>query len=55
MQLVGSVNIVIPIEYGEDINGESVLYGAVNGIIIKIDIMPDEIKQVLIQSGVKFS
>lgn len=56
-QIFGTVNVCTPIVYGGgcNISGESVLYGVVSNVIIKIDIVPDEIKQALLRSGVKFS
>jgi len=39
----------------KDLPGESVLYGVVSGVIIKIDIVPEAIKSALEKSGVTFS
>jgi len=40
---------------GQDAVGDYNLYAVIDGVLIKIDIIPDEIKQALIISGVKFS
>jgi hypothetical protein len=53
-QISGSVNMGIPLISGSDIAGESVLRGVISNVIIKVDIIPLEIKQALEQSGVKF-
>ena len=54
-QISGSVNIGIPVTMESDLSGGSKLIGAASNIIVKIDIIPDEIKQALLQAGVKFS
>jgi len=54
-QISGSVNIGILVTMESDLSGGSKLIGAANNIIVKIDIIPDEIKQALLQAGVKFS
>jgi len=54
-QMSGSFNIGSELLVGQDIAGNYNLYAVVDGVLIKIDIIPDEIKQALITSGVKFS
>jgi len=54
-QISGSVNIGILVTMESDLSGGSKLIGAASNIIVKIDIIPDEIKQALLQAGVKFS
>ena len=53
--LGGSLNIGSELLVGQDTAGNYNLYAVVDGVLIKIDIIPDEIKQALITSGVKFS
>ena len=54
-QISGSVNIGILVTMESDLSGGSKLIGSASNIIVKIDIIPDEIKQALLQAGVKFS
>jgi len=51
----GSFNIGEELLVGQDAVGDYNLYAVIDGVLIKIDIIPDEIKQALIISGVKFS
>ena len=53
-QISGSVNIGVPTVNGALPCGSNLL-GVVGSVVVKIDIIPDEIKQALIMSGVKFS
>ena len=53
-QMSVALNIGTSTAYGSDIPGESRVYGVVNNILINISVMPTEIKEALMQSGVKF-
>ena len=54
-QVGGAFNVGTELLVGEDVSGNYNLYAIIDGVLIKIDIIPDEIKQALITSGVKFS
>jgi hypothetical protein len=54
-QMGGSYNVGGELIVGQDAVGNYNLYAVVDGVLIKIDIIPDEIKQALIKAGVKFS
>ena len=53
-QLAAVFNTGVNIDTVGDVVGGSVLCGVVSSVLINIDIIPEEIKQALENSGVKF-